>query len=294
MPAARLAALLVAGAAALSGLAAAGVHLVSEGRLRDVPTVAPFATPIPADSASIARGEHLARTRGCVSCHGDQLQGRDFSEDWPDAGTTVAPNLAKLARAKDAATFERALRHGIGRDGRALWSMPAYNFVRLRDEDVAALIAFLRARPVVEIPLPEPRLSWAIRWDLAARGGTHMPEWVREVPPLEIDPSADSLRAEGEYLAMTACNECHGLDLRGSTDGPPDLAIVAGYTVEELTHLLRTGVARDGRSELGLMGSVARNRYVHLRDEEVSALHAYLGSLAGRPVPEGVFWRGAP
>lgn len=293
MPAARLATLLIAGVAALAGLAAGGVHLVSEGRLRDVPTVAPFATPIPADSASVARGEHLARTRGCFSCHGDQLQGRDFSEDWPDAGTTVAPNLASLARAEDAATVERALRHGIGRDGRALWSMPAYNFLRLRDEDVAALIAFLRARPVVEIQLPEPRLSWAIRWDLAARGGTHMPEWVREVPPLTVDSTSDPLGAQGEYLAMTACNECHGLDLRGSSDGPPDLAIVAGYTAEEFSRLLRTGVARDGRSELGLMSDVARNRYVQLRDDEVAALRAFLRTLAGAPVPQGVFWRDA-
>jgi hypothetical protein len=40
---------------------------------------------------------------------------------------------------------------------------------------------------------------------------------------------------------------------------------------------MREGVPRDGR-KLGLMGDVARSRFVHLTDEEVGALYAYLST----------------
>ena len=100
--------------------AAAGVHVRSEQRLRDVPQLVRFEIPIPADSASLAWGEHLALMRGCVSCHGAQLEGRDFTEEWPESGVTVAPNLATL-------------------------------------------IGYRRAQPVVEAELPAPRgtARWA-------------------------------------------------------------------------------------------------------------------------------------
>ena len=203
----------------------------------------------------------------------------------------MAPNLAKLARTVDAAALEAAIRHGIGHDGRALWSMPSYNFRHLRDDDLAALIGYLRAQPVVETTLPEPRHSWRVRWDLAVAGGTQMAEWVPLVPALLTEVARDSTMAAGEYLAMTTCNECHGLDLRGSSEGTPDLAIVAGYSAAEFARLLSTGASRDGRTELGLMSNVAEKRFVHLREHEVAALYAFLRTLPQRPVPQGVFWR---
>ena len=187
-----------------------GVYVLSEAELRDVAKDPPFDHAIPTDSASVERGRHIARTRGCFGCHGQELQGKDFGEQWDWPERAVAPNLAAYARKYDAATLEAAIRQGIGADGRALTSMPSFNFARLSDEDTAALIAFLRSAPVVEGELPDPKLGWSVRWTFAIGAETHMAEWADRVPPLRVDADAEPQRARGEYLAMTMCNECHG------------------------------------------------------------------------------------
>ena len=230
--------ILIAGtsiAAIAAGFAA--VYLLSEMQLRDTEAVLQFSSTIPDDAASIERGRHIARTRGCFGCHGQQLQGYDFDEQWDWPKRAVAPNLARYARVYDARTIEAAVRQGIGADGRELMSMPSFNFTRLRDDDLAALIGFLRSAPVIEAPLPRPELGWDVRLDIAMGRELSMADWVAMVPPLSLDPEVEPELAEGEYLAMTMCNECHGLDPRGESyysglDGSrptPDLAIVAAY-----------------------------------------------------------------
>ncbi len=281
--------------AALAAACLGTLYGLSERRLREFTAPPAFDRPVATDLATIARGEHLARTRGCLSCHGSNLEGRDWGAEWAYAGRPVAPNLARYARDESPATLERAIRHGIGRDGRALFSMPSYNFRHLTDDDLAALIAYLRAHPVFAHELPVPYLSLPLRLALVRRTETHAAEWAAATPPLLTDSARDPAQVvRGEYLAMTACNECHGLDVRGARffgDTVPDLAVVAGYTPEELRRLLRQGAARDGRTDLGLMTTTARNRFVHLTEGEIDDLHAFLKTLPGRPVPPVVFWR---
>ncbi|MEZ5981726.1 MAG: cytochrome c [Parvularculaceae bacterium] len=241
-----------------------GFYAFSEARLHDVTQGVSFAAPIPDDATSIERGRHIARTRGCFGCHGQQLEGKDFGEQWDWPERAVAPNLALWAREHDDPTLEGAIRRGISSKGKALVSMPSYNFTRLTDEDLAALIAFLRVAPVVESRLPKPKLGLQARWDLAFGGERHMAEWADAVPPLRVDPVAEPLRAQGEYLAMTMCNECHGLDLRGVPllwDAvTPDLVIVGAISREEFEALITTGIGLNGR-ELGLMRLVAPDRF---------------------------------
>jgi mono/diheme cytochrome c family protein len=90
----------------------------------------------------------------------------------------------------------------------------------------------------------------------------------------------DSL-ALGRYVAQTACAECHGGTLAGGR-GPvagPDLAITLGYDRAAFTRLMRTGRGIGDR-DLGLMSSVARDRFALLTDAEVDALHEYLTARA--------------
>jgi len=288
----------IAGAAfAVSTLGFGTVYALSERQLRDSDAVQQFDRNIPNDAASIERGRHIARTRGCFGCHGQQLQGFDFDEQWDWPKRAVAPNLARYARTHDAQTIEAAVRQGIGASGRELTSMPSYNFARLRDDDLAALIAFLRTAPVVDEALPRPALGWGARWDIAMGRELSMADWVEMVPPLQMDSSEQPILAEGEYLAMTMCNECHGLDLRGESfyssleGGPPtpDLAVVAAYSREQFERLVESGYAMDGR-KLGLMALVAPDRFPTLSDAEIDHLHQYLQSLAAQPKPEA-FWR---
>lgn len=272
----------LAGLAALAIGLAAFTWFASEAHFTSFASPPPFTHPIPTDAASIAHGKHLAQTRGCIGCHGDQLQGEVFQDD-PLGGRAVSPNLPKLVRTASPAVFERALRHGIGSDGRALYSMPAYNFVHLRDADVAALYAFLRSQPVTESTLPAgwlglPRLAIAMGDDGA------IPAFLDKVPPLTWQAHPDPAVRRGEYLAMTSCNECHGFGLRGDTpfappgQAAPDLAVVASYDKADFVRLMRTGKAAGNR-ELRLMSGVARGRFVHWTDAEVDDLYAFLSAL---------------
>ena len=116
-----------------------------------------------------------------------------------------------------------------------------------------------------------------------------MATWAQLVPALQVDPDISPTLARGEYLAMTTCNECHGLDLKGDPpdgSGSPDLTlIIQAYNQADFEHLMRTGEAIGGRSDLGLMSVVAKDRFAYLTQQELDDLYLYLRSLHGVPTP---------
>lgn len=258
----------------------------SEAHLRSFADPPAFAVAIPSDKAAIARGRHIAETRGCMSCHGKALAGELFHEG-PWGYRSVAANVALLAKRESPATLERAIRHGIGHDGRALYDMPAYNFLSMRDGDVADLIAFLRTVPAAEHALPTASLGWQIRWHLATGADAAIPAFLPKVPKLSFQSHPDAAVRRGEYLAMTSCNECHGLGLRGDdpwaapVEMAPDLVIVGSYEKADFVKLMRTGKAAGNR-ELPMMSGVARDRFVHWTDGEVDDLYAFLQALSAK------------
>jgi mono/diheme cytochrome c family protein len=266
-------------AAMLASIALASwTYLRSEAYLHSFERPPPFTMAIPEDGSSRGRGEHLVRTRGCAGCHGDDLGGQLM---W---GYAVPPNLPKLAREISATDFEAALRHGIDHTGRAMRDMPSYNFLRLRDADVADIIAYLRAAPVVDHDLPSASLPWSIRWDLARDRDVAIAAVLHRVPPMKL-AGEDSAPARGEYLAMTTCNECHGLTLHADSpfddETAPSLVVIAGYDEAAFTRLMRTGKALGDR-ELPMMSGVARGRFVHFTDDEVRDLYAFLSEKVAR------------
>lgn len=275
-------------------LTLAGVFLLSEFRLRHVDAPGGFVAEIPGDPETIAYGRHVARIRGCFGCHGQQLQGAVFTEQWPWVERAVAPNLAEYAREHSPAVLEAAIRQGIGRDGRALWSMPSYNWANLSDADLIALIAYLRSAEVITAELPAPKLGWRARWRIATGADEHMAAWVKMVPELQFADHPDPAIRRGEYLAMTMCNECHGLDLRGAdnADGSaPDLAVLGAYTDEDFRVLMKTGTALGGRDKLNLMSMIARDRFSALTEEELTSLLTFLRTLPERPLRQNAPWR---
>ncbi len=285
----RWASIAAGGAAALAIGFVGWVYAASEIHYRGFPPPAPFTQAIPEDSATIAYGEHLALTRGCRGCHGAELEGEVM---W--GGASVTPNLAAYAREHAPATIEAALRHGIGHNGRALYSMPAYNFAHLTDTDVAALIAYLQRAPISTAEAQGERAPWhtttfedfKLRLAIALGMDGAMPKYLPEVPPLTRQGDPDPRIARGEYLAMTSCNECHGFDLRGNAPWPtdaPDLIVIGAYTPEQFATLMREGVPSSG-AELAMMGPVARGRFAHWTDEEVADLYTYLNDLSRRAI----------
>ncbi|WP_223788732.1 c-type cytochrome [Marinicella meishanensis] len=255
----------------------------SEYKLRQVAPPAPFKLTLSPSAAVLQQGQHITRTRGCFGCHGQQLQGRDFSEQWDWVKRAVAPNLAAYAKQHDPATLERAIRHGIGADGRALWSMPSYNYTRLTDQDLSALILYLQSATVVEQALPSPALGLNARWEMTYHGLENMHELVAQVPPLKLEDAENGDLRAGEYLAMTTCNECHGLDLQGENfpDGStPNLAaMIKAYDKAQFDRLMKQGVGLGERADLGLMSMVAKDRFAYFTEDELRQLYAYLQQL---------------
>ena len=89
---------LVYGLAGLMGLviiSVCAIYGVSEIRFRKQYVLAPPPLAIPTDSASVARGEHLANTVAfCVDCHGENLAGNTVV-DQPILGRVFAANLTR-------------------------------------------------------------------------------------------------------------------------------------------------------------------------------------------------------
>lgn len=254
------------------------VYMASEKHFRSFERPAPFTYPVSTDPEAIARGDHLVRTRGCRGCHGEAFEGALM---W---GVAVAPNLAEYVRSESKATFEAAVRHGIGRDGRALYSMPSYNFIRMRDADLADVIAYLRSVPVVEKTLPRASLPWSVRLEIARGSDATIPAYLHLVPPLQRVDDPDPRIARGEYIAMTTCNECHGFSLRADSpwqedESAPDLVIIKAYDEASFQRLMRTGIALGDR-ELEMMSPVARGRFAYFTDQEVADLYTFLRDMS--------------
>jgi mono/diheme cytochrome c family protein len=172
-------------------------------------------------SARIARGRYLFESvADCNGCHSPRDYGRLGAPVIPAGrgqgarmlpepgipGTLVAPNITPdpetgIGRWTDGEKI-RAIRDGIGRDGRALFPMMPYTGYRqMSDEDVQSLVAYMNTLPPVRNPLPRSRVN------LLAAG--YVKSWPR---PVGIVPEADRANPVryGEYLvSMASCVSCH-------------------------------------------------------------------------------------
>jgi len=277
---------LVVLAIVLAGSVVAFAYLSTEPLLRKTYEVPLAAIQVPTDTDSIAEGQRLATVRGCFDgCHGEGLQGTVFWDE-PWVARLVAPNLTQVAASLSDAELERVIRHGVRKNGKSVWGMPSNMFHHLSDEDLGRIIAFLRSVPVSEGPATDVQigLQWRLelmQWQLGFLQDLYLPlaeEIQRDAPWIkgDIEPAE---RNRGRYLAMTVCSECHGMRLHGDIEGStPSLTIVAAYSEEDFFRLMRTATPLGGR-ELGLMGLVARERFVHLTDDEIRALYSYLHTL---------------
>jgi mono/diheme cytochrome c family protein len=150
----------LAGLAAIACLAPAVLMAagLSKARFRRAPT--PNIT-IPATAEQVQRGQAIA-SGFCGACHSStdtMTGGRDLGEHLPvPIGHFIAANLTPvgpLSRWSDGQIF-RAIRNSIDADGRWLTVMSLTNVGRLSDQDVEALIAYIRSLPASGKPTPDP------------------------------------------------------------------------------------------------------------------------------------------
>jgi hypothetical protein len=186
----------------------------------------------------------------------------------------------------------RAIREGVGRDGRALLVMPSAQYHSLSDRDVRSLLGFLRSQTAVD-SVRTPRALNPLGYALLGFG-VFPPSAQPPITTAVADPPTGVHPVHGEYLAgLLACRDCHGTDLRGGRKGQlapvgPDLgALCAAHPVDAFDRALREGISPTTGKSLDptLMPFTVFNA---LERVEVEALYAYLRGLAtdtGRSAP---------
>ena len=263
-----------------------------------------------ATPARLARGKYLSDTAltPCVLCHspldvsggglkvaeGKAFAGRPFAPDGVPFAT--APNLTP-DRETGIGTWSddmlaRAIREGISHDGRAIFPvMPYQRFRRMSDEDLAALVVYLRSLPPIRNPMAPTKIPFPLN------------RLINGVPePVDGPVAADLSSAEkrGEYLVRIAiCADCHstrddqgnaarGMDFAGGTlmpfEGRPTIATanitpavngIPYYTEELFIETLRTGKVRSR----ALDPMMPTAMYRRMTDQDLKDIFAYLKTL---------------
>ncbi|GAB5378176.1 MAG: cytochrome c [Acuticoccus sp.] len=260
------------------------------------------AMPAMADEAAVARGDYLVNTvMACGNCHTPQgPNGPDMARafagglrfDMP-AFDVHASNITQDTESGiggwSDADIKRAIRDGVRPNGVPLAPiMPVAFYKILTENDLDAIVAYLRTVPAVAGAVPDPRYKVAVE-------GHPMPG--AEAPLPEAERAGDPVR-EGFYLATIAhCMECH----TGLVDGVPDphhrlgaggmefpgpwgVSVapnisshpedgIGAWSDEEIARAITTGVSRDGRPLKPPMGYPF---YGRMTEADVAAVVAWL------------------
>jgi mono/diheme cytochrome c family protein len=257
--------------------------------------------------ARLARGKYLVEgVMVCTHCHsahdwskhdaatpaGMELAGQDMGSDgFP--GHVVAPNLTP-----DPETgagnwtddmFARAIREGIGHDGRTLFPLMPYEFYRqLPDEDLASIVVYLRSLPPAKNPLPKTAIVFPVKYIIQ-----NVPEPLDgPVPP----PDLSTQLKRGAYLVnIIGCQGCHtptdkhdtpipGADLAGGRefDGPwgrvasanltTDASGIPYYDEALFIRTMRTGYVGARNINPFMPWWIFRN----MTDEDLGSIFAFL------------------
>jgi mono/diheme cytochrome c family protein len=262
----------------------------------------------------LARGDYLVNAvAACLGCHSEvdwkneviPETGRGAGDEHFDPAT---PWLRSANITQDQETgigswsddaIARAVREGIGKDGRTLFpAMPYQDFKQMSDEDLASIVVYLRTlKPIrrkvtpTEPPFPVSRLV------------NTAPEPITAPVP---EPDLSAPLERGTYLVtMAGCIHCHtavdeqgmprpGLDYAGgveflnpvgrvvSLNITQDPSGIPYYTEELFIEAIRTGVVRARKLHPQMPYVIYRN----MTDEDLKAVFAFVKTL--KPVKHRV------
>ena len=287
--------LAVVGLVALAAASLVVAAKVGDRKAQRRVEVALQSLPLRSDAAGIERGRYLFLSRGCTECHGVDGAGKDVVNDGKGMrihAPNITPAAGSVVAAYRADDWERTIRHGVAPDGRPLLIMPSEDYNRFTDDDLSALVAYLRHMPareggpaVLELPLPVRALYGAGLIRDAAEKIDH------RLPPAAPVPETVSA-AHGAYVA-NACIGCHGETLSGGRipGAPPDWPAAANLTPGEgsamrpyadaraFAAMMRSGKRPDGSAVSAVMPFVALKE---LNDTDLEALYLHLRGLPPR------------
>lgn len=272
----------------------------------------------PAAEPLIERGRYLAIAADCAACHtvperaplsGGLAMASPFGTIW---STNITPDPEHGIGKYTEAEFTDAMRHGIRRDGSRLYpAMPYTSFVRMTDDDIHALYAYLKngVAPEPSTPRQQTDLAfpfnqrWGIRlWNLVfAPSGVFKPDdskdeqWNRGAWLVQGPGHCGECHTErglfgqlttydrtrSSYLAGGDVGDWHAPSLRGAGSGRNDTspARVVSWTRDEMLQYLRAGRNRHG-GVTGEMGLVVGNSLSAMRENDRAAIVDYLSTLS--------------
>jgi mono/diheme cytochrome c family protein len=270
----------------------------------------------------VERGRYIATgLSGCVYCHSPHdwtapgtpiMAGKEASgEVMPYAGLPgriVAPNLTPDPETGAGLWTDdqlaRAIREGVGHDGRALFPiMPYKHYHNMSDEDLASVVVYLRSLSPVHNPLPPTEIIFPVKYLIRTA-----PDPV--TAPVADVGSSDQLQYGAHLADQAGCVDCHtpqvrgqnvaGMDFAGgfSFTGPwgtvasanitPDPSGIPYYDEALFLSVLRTGQVK-ARKLSPIMPVMA---YKNLTDDDLKAIFAFLRTT--KPVKHRVDNSAAP
>lgn len=272
-----------------------------------------FEAPVPdikasTDSAVIARGKYLVYGPGhCNYCHGtrEEVTRMKQGETLPLAGGYLfdmpigkiyTPNITPdpetgIGKLSDA-DIARALRYGVNHRGEAM--LEFMSFQNASDEDLTAIISYLRAMPPVKRELPAKHYNFLGK---AISAFVLKPASPAATPPESV--KIDSTAEYGKYLATSIanCRGCHtprdmmsgayvGPDFSGGARFNSETGSQEQYVTANLTPDKETGRIADW-SEEAFIQRFRRGRfyegspmpwesYGRMSDSDLKAIYRYL------------------
>ena len=266
--------------------------------------------------ARLQRGEYLANSIGCLYCHSPHdwskrddpilpgMTGAGQLLPYTDLpGKVFAPNLTpdKESGAGNWTDdmLARAIREGIGYDGRALFGiMPFAHYRNMPDEDLASVIVYLRSLPAVRNALPKTKIIFPVKYIIQ-----NDPQPLTTTVP---SPDVSDPVKRGRFLVnLIGCGDCHtpvdshhlsiaGMEFSGgqvfhtawgtvaSSNLTSDPSGIPYYDEATFIKAMRTGTVQARELNKTMPWSVLRN----LTDEDLAGIFVYLKTL--KPVTHRV------
>ena len=266
-------AFLIIGSVLLVVVAGGAVFVAARQNLRFDPAYPDITAST--DSAIIERGRYIVRdVAPCASCHGDPKQRAAYASgaDVPLIGGFVfdippgqfyTRNLTPdpetgLGNVPDKA-IARALRYGVGHDGRAL--LPFMEMQVLSDDDLQAVVSYLRTQPPINNPVPPHHYN--VLGKVVKATALAKPVGPSATPPARA-PRALGVET-GRYLveSVALCWACHTerSQMTGALTGPR-FGGTTGFTEsDDPTHTWSPpNITSD--PETGRLGKLTEDQFV--------------------------------
>lgn len=262
------------------------------------------AGPACADALT-ARGEQIYRVAGCENCHTDRDNGGAVLAGGRKLATPLGvfytPNITPDPTTGighwSEADFLRALREGVGPDGRQYYpSFPYTSYTKLSDADIRALWRYLRTVPAVHRQSKSHELPWYLNF----RPLLAVWKWLYFKPgayqPVAGKPAEWN---RGAYLVNgpAHCSECHtsrdklggfrsGAFLAGNLQGPEGIIVpnitpdkkygIGSWRKADIAQYLSTGSRPDGDYAGSLMAELIDNGLKYLPKADLDAISSYV------------------